>query len=214
MRGVLTLKKPTVTWHAGAMKTQPNSLDSIEIAIKNNAEIIEVDVTFRPDGTPVIIHSASPSQDEGILFEEAINLLSECNCKVNLDLKSTANLPSVDEIINKYQMMDRVFYTGVFEDWVDTVKKNSSIPYYLNYPVKKKSDAQAVADKAKALGVIGINANFRGVTKNFVDIIHQNSLEVSLWTPNTRMKMRKTARTNPDNITSKRPDLLNKILKK
>lgn len=213
------MHKPTVTWHAGAMKTEPNTLESIEVAIKNNAEIIEIDVTFRPDGTPVIIHSASPSENEGILFEDAIKMLSESSCKVNLDIKSTANLPAVDEIINKYGMMSRVFYTGVFESWVDTVKNNSAIPYYLNYSVsrkesKKEDAAQAVADKAKSLGVIGINANFRGVKKQFSDVMHKNGLEVSLWTANRKREMKKVIKSTPDNITTKRPDLLNKLLYK
>lgn len=208
----------TVTWHAGAMKTEPNTLESIELAIKNNAEIIEIDVSFRPDGTPVIIHSDSPSQNQGVLLTEAIRLLSESSCKVNLDLKSTANLSMVDKIINDYSMISRVFYTGVFESWVYTVKANSQIPYYLNYSVtkeesKKEDAAQAVADKAKALGVIGINANFKRVKKLFSDIMHQNGLEVSLWTANRKSEMKKVIKANPDNITTKRPDLLNKILK-
>lgn len=206
------MKKPTVTWHAGAMDTEPNTLESIELAIKNNAQIIEIDVTFRPDGTPVIIHADAPAENEGILFEDAIEALSKSDCRVNLDLKSTANLPSVDEIINKYQMMSQVFYTGVFENWVEKVKANSEIPYYLNCPVNESECAQTVADKAKRLGVIGINSNFNGVTREFVDIIHQNGLEVSLWTANTEEEMKKVIAMNPDNITTKRPDLLNKLL--
>lgn len=206
--------KPTITWHAGAMDTMPNTIESIELAIKNDAQIIEIDVTFRPDGTPVIIHADAPAQNEGILFEDAINVLSKCSCMVNLDIKSTANLSAVDEIISKYSMMSRVFYTGVFEDWVERVRNNSAIPFYLNYPVSESECAQSVADKAKKLGVIGINANFNGVTQNFVDIIHQNGLEVSLWTANTEEEMKKVASLNPDNITTKRPDLLKKILNK
>ncbi len=208
------MNNPTVTWHAGAMDTEPNTLESIEVAIKNNAEIIEIDVTFRPDGTPVIIHADAPAENEGVLFEEAIKVLSKDECKVNLDIKSTANLPSVDEIINKYQMMNRVFYTGVFEDWVETVRNNSAIPYYLNYSVNESVCAQTLADKAKKLGVIGINSNFNGVTKEFVDGIHQNGLDVSLWTANTEEEMLICAAMNPDNITTKRPDLLNAIINK
>lgn len=204
--------KPTVTWHAGAMDTPPNTLDSIEFAIKNNAEIIEIDVTFRPDGTPVIIHSDAPTQNEGVLFEEAIKLLSTSNCRVNLDIKSTANLPAVDEIINKNKMISRVFYTGIFEDWVETVKTASAIPFFLNYPVSEPECAQYVADKAKKLGVIGINSNFNGVYNEFVDVMHCNGLEVSLWTANTEEEMLRCIEMNPDNITTKRPDLLNAIL--
>ena len=213
------MKKPTVTWHAGAMDTEPNTIESIELAIRNNAEIIEIDVSFRPDGTPVIIHADTPAENEGILLENAIKALSKGECKVNLDIKSTANLPSVDEIINRYQMMGRVFYTGVFEDWIERVKSNSKIPYYLNHKVtnkqaKKEAAAQEIADKAKTLGVIGINANFKGVSSLFTEVMHKNGLEVSLWTANRKTEMKKVIKATPDNITTKRPDLLNMILNK
>lgn len=213
------MKKTTVTWHAGAMDTEPNSLDSIELAIRSNAEIIEIDVSFRPDGTPVIIHADAPAENEGVLLEDAIKTLSKSKCSVNLDIKSTANLPSVDEIISRYQMMSRVFYTGVFEDWIETVKTNSAIPFYLNHSITEAEAtdtdaAQTVADKAKALGVIGINSNFNGASRIFVDVMHRNGLDVSLWTANTEEEMLRCTSMTPDNITTKRPALLNAILNK
>ena len=43
----------TITAHAGALGTKPNTLSSLKKAIEFGVDIVEVDLTFRPDGTPI-----------------------------------------------------------------------------------------------------------------------------------------------------------------
>ena len=62
----------TITCHAGALGTKANTVDSVRTAVKWGAQIVEFDVTFRPSGLPVIIHSGSPSESEGELLSEAL----------------------------------------------------------------------------------------------------------------------------------------------
>ena len=209
-----TPKGFTITCHAGAMLTKANSLSSVRTAVEWGADIVEFDVSFRPDGTPVIIHNSNPSDTQGEFLENALEIVAESpSCRINLDIKSTANLAAVDELVKLKGLESRVFYTGVFEDWVDTVKHNSSIPYYLNHKITAeeatdKSAAQAAADKATALGTIGINSNYKTASKLFVDTAHENGLLVSLWTLNKPKEMVKILKLMPDNITTKKPNML------
>lgn len=208
----------TITCHAGAMLTPANSLYSVKAAAERGADIIEFDVSFRPDGTPVIIHDEKPADNQGVLLEKALEIVSQTRkCQINLDLKSLANIAAVDKLVTAAALNDRVFYTGVFEDWVETVKNNSSIPYYLNYKISEKDatdikSAQAVADKVEALGAIGINSNFKGASKLLVDTIHKNDLLVSLWTVNEIKDMAKALKLCPDNITTKKPNTLKNLI--
>lgn len=207
----------SVTFHAGAMHTKPNTIRSIMAAINANAQIIEIDVSFRPDGTPVIIHNPLPNGNQGVLLEKALEAIAETKaCKLNLDIKSTNNLGVIDKLAESFGLRERVFYTGVFEDWVETVKSSSEIPYFLNHDITEResadsSAAQAVADYAKQLGAIGINSNYRYAEKLFADVMHQNNLLLSLWTINEPSDMTKVLKISPDNITTKRPLLLRKI---
>lgn len=209
----------TVTYHAGAMHTKPNSLDSIRKAIEYGAEILEFDVSFRPDGTAVIIHNSEPSQSQGILLKDALEIAAkDQKCRINLDIKSTKNLAEVDRLISLAGLNVRAFYTGVFDDWVEAVKSNSAIPYYLNHKITPQeatdpAEAQAVADKAKLLGAMGINAHFGTASKMFVDKMHENGLLVSLWTVNNASDMVKVINLGPDNITTKKPHVMNMLLK-
>ncbi len=207
----------TVTYHAGAMHTPANSIYSVKAAIEADARVVEFDVSFRPDGTPVIIHNAEPNNSQGVFLDNALEVVAEHpTCKINLDIKSTKNLGAVDELVKLYGLTERVFYTGVFEDWVETVKNNSEIPYYLNYNISSEEATdekilQSVADKVKGYGAIGINSNFKYATKAFVEVMHKNGLLVSLWTVNEPKAMSKVLETCPDNITTKRPELLKQL---
>lgn len=204
----------TVTYHAGAMHTKPNTISSVKAAVNDNAGVVEFDVSFRPDGTPVIIHNSEPGNSQGIFLENALEVVAEHpTCKINLDIKSTKNLGAVDELVKLYGLTERVFYTGVFEDWVDAVRNNSEITYYLNHKItpEEASDreaAQSVADKAKRLGAIGINSHFENASLLFSDVMHENGLLVSLWTVNDPKDMPRVLEACPDNVTTKRPVLL------
>lgn len=210
----------TVTCHAGSFSTKPNSLESVEVAVKWGADIVEFDVSFRPDGTAVIIHDSAPSMNQGILLDDALKIVASVDkCKINLDIKSTANLPEADRLVNKHGLFERVFYTGVFEDWVDTVKNTSAIPYYLNHKITAEEAnsidlINGIISKTQSCGAIGINSNYRFATKEFTDIAHQNGLLVSLWTVNKIKDMVKVIEMQPDNITTKKPDILKMIAEK
>ncbi len=210
----------TVTCHAGSFSTKPNSLESVEVAVKWGADIVEFDVSFRPDGTAVIIHDSAPSMNQGILLDDALKIVTSVDkCKINLDIKSTANLPEVDRLVKKHGLFERVFYTGVFEDWVDTVKSTSAIPYYLNHKItaeeaKSVDLINGIIRKTQSCGAIGINSNYKFATKEFTDIAHQNGLLVSLWTVNKIKDMVKVIEMQPDNITTKKPDILKTIAEK
>lgn len=208
----------TVTCHAGALGTKANTVESVEKAVEWGAQTVEFDVTFRPDGTPVIIHAAAPAQNEGVLLCKALAAVAKSDsCKINLDLKSTKNLPEVDRLVAESGLAERVFYTGVGENWVETVKNNSSIPYFLNHRITLreafcKSSAEKLADKAKSLGVIGINSHYSTATHAFVAVMHKHNLLVSLWTVDKPRQMKRILKIAPDNITTRKPEILKTLL--
>jgi len=212
-------KSFTITCHGGALHTRMNTVASVKRAVEWGAQIVEFDVSFRPDGTPVIIHNSSPSQSQGVLLEKALDEVAKSKtCKINLDIKSTKNLSAVDKLVKSRKLEKRVFYTGVFEDWIDTVKENSSIPFFINYnPSPDESNnneyIEKIISKAKETGAIGINSNFRRVSDSMVKSIQKNGLLVSLWTANKTKDMYKALSFRPDNITTKNPDILKMILK-
>lgn len=209
----------TVTAHTGAMLTPPNSLRSISASIEAGADIVEVDVTFRKDGTVVIIHSDAPAGNEGVLFEQAAALIAQSGTvRVNLDLKAFWNTAAVQEILARHNLLDRAFYTGVSAEKVAQVREGSPlVAYYINGSVDKaKLDDEAFlhgyAEEIAGLGAVGLNTHFSRVSKTVCDVMHAHGLLVSAWTVNKSVDQLRVLSCGADNITTKNPVKLRMLL--
>ncbi len=215
----------SVTAHAGALGLPENTISALLKAIESGVNIVEIDVSFRPDATPVIIHKDSPKQNEGVLLIDVFKAIKDKKVsdeiKINLDLKSIKNLATVQELVEKEGLRERVFFTGVDENWVGPVMAQSPlIPYYLNASTDKKQRntleyAQSFADRLIELNCIGLNCNYGEISKTLVDVLHKNSLLVSVWTVDKKKDMEKMLSLSVDNITTRKPnkffDLLNSM---
>lgn len=218
MRKNIVLPKDfTVTAHTGCMKTEENSLESFEAGIENGANIVEFDLYFTKNGEPVLSHN-EPVGGE-VSLDEAFEYLSEFkNIGINVDVKTCDALGKVYPTAQKYGVEDRIFYTGVKDEFVEPVRQNSpEVKYFLNMSVKKSNDKEylmSLVEKVKNAGAVGINFKYTGATKELVKVFHENGLLVSIWTVNSKWRMKKILSFAPDNITTRHPDKLSEIVKK
>ena len=209
----------TVTAHSGSEGTTDNSVEFLKKAIELNVPVLEIDITFRRDGTPVVIHKDVAGDSEGMLLDDAIRYISENSetVRVNLDLKSVANLPAVIEILDNYGMRERCFYTGVELRFVDAVRSDGRLPYYLNYSFNKfkrnsRKEHERILAVVKDSGAIGLNCNQKLANRNLVAMFHENGLLVSYWTANSEKDMKKLLIIAPDNITTRYPVMLTELV--
>ena len=217
MRKNIVLPKDfTITAHTGCMKTEENSLESFKSGIENGANIVEFDLYFTKNGEPVLSHN-EPVGGE-VSLDEAFEYLSEFkNIGINVDVKTCDALQKVYPTAQKYGVGDRIFYTGVKDEFVEPVRQNSpEVKYFLNMSVKKSKDKEylmSLVEKVKNAGAIGINFKYTGATKELVKVFHENGLLVSIWTVNSKWRMKKILSFAPDNITTRHPDKLSGIVK-
>lgn len=210
----------TVTAHSGCEGTPDNSMEFLKKCVEINAQVAEIDVTHRKDGTVVMIHKELAENNEGILFEDAIKYLSENTdtMKFNLDLKSFDEISKIVDIIEKYNIRERCFFTGVEESQTEIVKSQGrGVPYYLNVkfvPLKKhnKAGLYEAMKKVQRCGAIGINCNYAFASKEMVKLFRENGLLLSFWTANTKRVMKKLLVLSPDNITSRLPVTLRELI--
>ena len=212
-------KNFTITAHTGCMKTKENSLESLKVGAENGADIVEFDLYFTENGEPVLSHN-KPVGGE-VTLDEAFAFISKLeNIKVNVDVKTCDALEKVYPCAQKYGVENRIFYTGVKDEFVEPVKKGSpEVDYYLNVSVDKSKRKNreyllSLVEKVKKASAIGINFKYTGASKELVDIFHENGLLVSIWTVNSKFKMPKILSLAPDNITTRKPDKLSQIVKK
>lgn len=211
-------KNFTITAHTGCMKSKENSLESFEMGVKNGASIVEFDLYFTKNGEPVLSHN-EPVGGE-ITLDEAFKYLADFkNTGINIDVKTCDALHKVYPTAQKYGVENRIFYTGVKDEFVEPVRKNSpQVKYFLNMSVKKskakdKEYLMSLVEKVKKAGAIGINFKYTGATKELVKVFQENGLSVSIWTVNSKWRMKKILSFAPDNITTRKPDKLSEIVK-
>lgn len=215
-----TIKLPetfTFTAHTGCMGTKANSLDSIDCGYRSGAGIVEFDLNFNNDGEPVLSHD-KPKGGE-VTLEEAFKKISEYEkLKVNVDVKSDLHLEIVKPLAEKCGIVDRIFFTGIHDGFVESARK-TGVMYYLNVKVGKplfgrKKYYMSLVQKVKEAGAIGINFNKKNATDELVRIFHENGLLVSIWTVDKAKDMNRIIRLSPDNITTRNPDVLSGIIHK
>ena len=212
-------KNFTITAHTGCMNTEENSIESMEKGIENGAKIIEFDVRFLSDGTPILAHD-EPTGNELKLKDAFEFLANHKEIRANVDMKATDNMAMVQSLAEEYGVMDQIFFTGIGIDFVDAVKEGSpKIPYYLNVSVEKSKNTDkeyllSIVEQVKNSGAIGINFNYKSASKELVDVFRENGLLVSIWTVDSEYNMYKILSFEPDNITTRKPDNLNEIVKK
>lgn len=207
----------TVTAHTGAMGTPENSLESMRVGFEN-ADIVEFDVRFNANKIPVLCHGWPVSRN-AVLLEEAFRLLAQHPDKMaNVDLKSTDNMPAVQELAERTGVLKQIFFTGVGASFVSAVQKGApKIAYYLNcdiIPLLKNSTAYArwLAKRVADSGAVGLNCNYRNTTPRIVAAMRENGLLVSLWTASDEEQLNKILRLGPDNVTTRIPDKVEAVL--
>ncbi len=210
----------TVTAHAGAIATVSNSVQSVGEAIIAGVDVVEVDLNFRPDGTPVAVHNVPKTNRDGVPFSDILRVIAKSETiAVNLDLKSTLNLKVIQGMIEEYDGLPaRVFFTGITDKYIDAVRQHCPrIPYYLNfspYPEFKNTPAQiqGIVESVKSAGAIGINLDKKYFAKELCAAMHESGLLVSVWTVDKTIEQYRILAAGPDNITTKQPLKLMKII--
>ncbi|MBQ6165124.1 MAG: glycerophosphodiester phosphodiesterase [Clostridia bacterium] len=214
------MKRPTITAHAGSMGLPDNTLEAIRAGIEAGADIVEFDLSFTVGGAPVLSHD-EPQGGEPTLADAFGILRAHPAIRANIDLKRLSDhLYKVQPLAEEYGVSDRIFFTGINEDWIPEVRRQCpGVPYYLNRDIdESRFGDEAYYEELAALtarvGALGLNIHFSGAHPALSRILHEAGLELSLWTVDEPDDIRAVLETEPDNVTTRRPDLTLEIIRK
>lgn len=209
----------TITAHTGAYNTPMNSLEFVKTAIDNNAAVVELDIRQRPDSTLVMSHDIVVTNNDGVELESAFELLKNTNIQINLDIKETKVLNSLYAMLTEYNLVEQSFLTGIETINVKAVKESdcAGMRYYLNYmPSRTKvffdDYRQKLIELLEESGAIGINCNYKFASSQLSSLLHKKGYKLSVWTVDTERKAKKMLACKPDNITTKSPEMIQKVI--
>ena len=207
----------TLTAHTGCEGTKDNSLDAITVGFGYGADIVEIDLNFNKEGTAVLSHN-EPKGNEPTLDEAFALIKGYKGLRVNVDVKNTLDLKQVTQLAGKHGISDRIFFTGVTEQFVAAVKEQTpDVLYYYNKGIDKArnrdiSYIHSLIEEVKNAGAAGLNIHHKSCTKLMTDEFHKAGLELSIWTVNKKPDMAKALKMGCDNITTRKPSELKAII--
>lgn len=209
----------TITAHTGAYDTEMNSVEFVSTAIEKGAKFIEIDVRQRPDGTIVMSHDLVVTNNDGNPIDEAFELLEGTDIQINLDIKETRALNNLHQLLVSHSLVEQSFLTGIETINVKAVKESdcADMDYYLNYiPSRTRvffdEYRQKLIDLLEETGAIGINCNYKYANSQLSSLLHKRGYKLSVWTVDTERKAKKMLAISPDNITSRKPDMIESVI--
>lgn len=211
----------TVTAETGCMETAVNSYVSAKAGINSGAQAISADISFTKDGVPVLASKYADIRDEPVTLESIFKLLADKKeVAMILDLKEATNLPEIENLAQKYELTKRIVYSGVNKNQVSYIQTESpDIPFYLDispdiHMLSNTDYCLSLVETAYSLGAAGVNCPVRLCSKTLVETAKTLEFKISVYDVEKEADMYRTLDFEVDNITTKNPDLLLKIVKK
>ena len=209
---MIDVNKINVTAHAGCMNTAMDSIESIESGIKNGADIIEVDVNIDKDKNIVLSHDLLQDSREYIPFYMVLEIMEKNrNILLNIDVKNTAVLPRLKNMISRYKLSDSIFLTGLtFNDIAENEEDLKGIHYLVNLEDSdiKSMHAKKLINKLKEMNAEGININHEFVTSELAAVFKEEKIILSVWTIDNVEYMDRAISLGVNSITTRNIDLL------
>ena len=209
----------TITAHTGSFDTVDNSIASVEAAIANEVEILELDIRQRPNGTLVMAHDFVITNNDGIPLSEAFGLLKDKDIKINLDIKETRVLNALHDMLVEYGLYDMAFLTGIESKDVAAVKASScaDMDYYLNcqpsrIEIFSEEYQQKLLAQLAETGAVGVNCDYKYAGGKLCEMLHAGGYKLSVWTVNSESAMKRVLNFRPDNITTRQYELLESVI--
>ncbi|MCX7030643.1 MAG: glycerophosphodiester phosphodiesterase [Spirochaetes bacterium] len=208
---------PTVTAHAGSLRTPANTPESFKAALAFPIDYLEADVRFTPDNDVYLSHDPLPLplQRNAMRLKDLLKLAaSHPKVRLNLDMKEYTGVKEMAGLIKRSGMSSRVLLTGIERDAVSRVRGHvDGLPYLLNahpnlwYRITA-TGAAAFVRTVRASGALGLNVDHPFITRRLARVLSTAGLSVSVWTVDGEPEMRRILHLPVDNITTNRIDTL------
>ena len=115
---------------------------------------------------------------------------------------------AIARIIDKYELINNVLIESQNEEFLSLLQ-NSNTDYKLFIYPTSFEKGLAIAKKMK---LYGISISTKNVSKEQIEVAHENNFRITIWSVNSRKKNKAAVRKNPDFIQTDRLSHLISIL--
>ncbi len=217
------MRHVTIIGHRGAKGHPENTLPSFELAIELGADGVELDVRRSGDGHLVVVHSSvvgslavksNPFAKfrelrdgyEIPLFEDVLKQLSG-RTFLDIELKEPGFEEEAIELIKRHGDPSNAMISGFDTTMLNKVSELlPDIP--LGYIYNRTHDEGSRHNSP----IDFVIPQFRLASRQLIEEVHDEELQVFAWTVNEEAEMRRLADRGVDGIITDEPSLLAKVL--
>ena len=151
-------------------------------------------------------------------LEDVLELIKDKEITLNIEAKTDQIHYDLEQdvldLVDKYDMRNRILISSFNHKCLNIFKNiDSDYKYGALYEYEKDySPEKNIVEHAKNLNVYSINISKELVTKEIVNLAHENNLKVYVYTINSPSQMRKMIDCGVDAIFSDYPELMLEIL--
>ncbi len=224
----------TVIAHrGGAQLALENTMGAFRKARDLGVDAIEIDIHATSDGRLIVIHDPDLNRIAG-LDSFVSDMTYEEISKV--ELRGGERIPEFESVLKEIEtplvievktpdVIDGLI--RIFKDNPSYIKRCAVISFFheilgvlkaefpdLNTGALLAGFPSDPVSVAKSCEADTLSFYFEGIKREYVDKCHRGGIMVSVWTPNTEKEIREAIAAGVDAITSDRPDLVLKALKR
>jgi glycerophosphoryl diester phosphodiesterase len=223
---------PIIAAHTGCNGTPYNTIESFFEGIRSGADIVEIDLRVIKDGTVILLHDDCPyihectfeqlnqldvrtkvspiyERNEIVRLTDILQLAKQYPVKLNLDIKTTATIEPVIQLVKQHDAVEQIFITGCSES---ITINHPDIQVVLNTPTRltpeEKANYLLFANKVCNDGThgsyYGLNMQYETCRPELVELAHERGLAVWVYTVNDPEAMCRMVDSKVDAMTTKK----------
>lgn len=224
---------PLIIAHRGAsIEEHENSIKAFDLAVKQKADMIELDAHLTKDGYFVVLHNDTiPFKDHNIIIAQSnletilkfklpdgdsIPLLEDVlkqfllKIRFNIELKCDVTKEQFDSLLNEVGGDNsRILVSSFLHEPIVNLKDETlgyELAYLYIFPMYQNKSV-ALNDFIDAM-----NPYYKFLTKKAVNFYHKQGKKVYPWTINDEKQIRKLVRKNVDGIITDLPKQTREII--
>ena len=231
--------KPLKIGHKGASLIAPeNTLLAFKKAMELNADYVEFDIHVTKDNKIVISHDGDTLRTTGVKKIIKDSTLEELK---TLDAGRGEKIPTLNELIElsngKLKLQPEIKAQGIAELLIDILRENKltettiissfditelirvkeieprvRIGYLVPSEITRYNLLKRYLKKALKNEFFALHPHFNSITPEFVEFVHENELDINVWTVNDETIMRELINLGVEGIITDDLALLNEII--
>lgn len=171
------------------------SLASVKESVRIGVNTVSLDLCFNESGVPVISADFDSINENSLLLEDVLKLLSDEKYKsvrLMLNLKQLGSLSDFNKLLSDYDMGSRVIVCGINENKYSLISGNSTAAkvFFDFVPTGNEQESvDKITEMISEYNISGVIIDSEKITQSLADLLNEKGILFIADNTNEKLKM-------------------------